>query len=41
MGGGFDGGRQLLLVLVSLLEGGAFFKASTALDSCRRESWIF
>ena len=31
-----------LLALVSLLEGGEpFSKASTALDSCRRESWIF
>ena len=34
----------LLLVLASLQEGGdggAFLRASTALDSCWRESWIF
>jgi len=44
--GGFFGGADdfclLLPAVVSLLEGGgAFFKASTALDSCMSESWIF
>ena len=39
---GTDDFCLLLLAVVSLLDGGgAFFKASTALDSCMRESWIF
>jgi len=39
---GADNFCLLLPAVVSLLEGGgAFFKASTALDSCMSESWIF